>query len=80
VRLADNKYRVTKKVQKTFKALETFIAKDIIPLAKDIIEEWEVWREKKLWTLECNDILKINTEGIKKLMERYYQPRQKWLP
>ena len=49
-------------------------------MAKDIIEEWEGWRTKKLWTIECNDMLKVNAEGIKKLVERYHQPRQKWLP
>ena len=80
MRLADNKYRVTKKVTKTFKAVQKFLEVDVIPAAKDIVEEWEGWRTKKLWTLDCNDMLKVNTDGIKKLIERYHQPRQKWLP
>ena len=63
---------MTKKVTKTFKAVQKFLETDILPMARDIIEEWEGWRIKKLWTIECNDMLKVNAEGIKKLVERYH--------
>lgn len=32
-----------------------------------------------LWTLEVNDVLKVNLEGIKKLKAFYYEPRKKFM-
>ena len=45
-----------------------------------IEEAWEGWRKKQLWTLEVHDMFKANEDSIIKLMSKYHQPRQKFLP
>jgi hypothetical protein len=45
---------------------------DILPNVTEIIEEWEGFRLKKLWTIEVNDLFKANLTNIQKLMRHYY--------
>lgn len=53
---------------------------DILPHMGFIEEAWDGWRKTKLWSLEVHDMLKANEDSIIKLMSKYHQPRQKYLP
>ena len=37
-------------------------------------DEWKSFRNKKLWTLECNDVFLPNLDKCNQLMKRYMTP------
>jgi hypothetical protein len=60
-------------------SVQAFIEQVIIPRTQDLVDEWSGWREKQLWTLEVNEMMKVNASGIQKLLEHYYKPMQKFM-
>ena len=36
------------------------------------------YRRANIWTLEIDDILKSNMEGVQKLFRHYFHPTKKW--
>ena len=58
-------------------ALEKLLEVNVLPHAKP--EPWQSFREKYLWTLECNDILEVNQASLKKIFERYWTSVKKHL-
>ena len=54
--------------------LEHFLQHDVAENCQEIIDEWQEWRQNKLWTLDVNEMFKVNQVGIKALMEAYQLP------
>ena len=69
-RIAKCKYIETNK--------ETTVSKSLDRLITDVLLKNHVWepgmqfREEKLWTLDVDDVLKVNQEGLEMIMESYH--------
>lgn len=79
IRLANAKYRESGRVQLHSEALRMLLDKDINPHASEIIEEWDHFRQRRLWTIEVNDIFKPNIPNLQVLMKKFYEPRKNTL-
>lgn len=42
-------------------------------------EPWQEFRNDVCYTLEVNDILSTNIDGVKQLLEHYYAPRKNYM-
>ena len=60
MRTAISKYLESKRAVSPSDAVKMFIRKDIIANFKEIKDMWQGFREKKLWTLEVNEMFEIN--------------------
>jgi len=56
-------------------ALKKMITQHILADSKQ--DEWKAFRNKKLWTLEVNDVLFPNIDLCMQLMKRYITPSKK---
>ena len=61
-RVAKCKYIETNKETSVARSLERLI-KDVI-LKEHAWEPWMKFRNEKLWTLDVDDVLKVNTDGL----------------
>ena len=43
------------------------------------LTSWHDWRKKELWTLEINDLLEANKQGLRKLYKSYYTSKKKYM-
>jgi len=43
------------------------------------ISEWQPFRKRDLWTLDVNDVLQVNLEGLKIVHQHYITPTQKYM-
>ena len=41
--------------------------------------DWQEFREQKLWTLEVNDVLEANLEGLKKVYKSFFEPKKSFM-
>lgn len=51
--------------------------RDYVPLWDTASFKVQEWRKKQLWTLEANDCLEINLEGLKKLYKHLHHKTRK---
>lgn len=72
-RISRTKYLETEKEKKISKGMERLI-KEVI-LENFAWEPWQEFRTEKMYKYEVNDILKVNIEGLKEIMDRYHQPK-----
>ena len=49
-----------------------FIDKDLKANCMPILMEWDGFRKNQLWTVEVNDLFKVNVTNVQILMEKYY--------
>jgi len=75
VRLAKAKYIDTGNTKSYSEALKKLIQNHI--LKHDSSDPWQMFREKKLWTVPVNDLMEPNVPALKKLYESYFEPRKK---
>lgn len=43
----------------------------------DQSQPWDAWRQKELYTCEVNDLMDPNIPGLKKVYDKYLEPRKK---
>ena len=79
VRLAEGKYKKSGRVKTHSDSLRMLIEKDLKPHCHEALDEWDGFRREKLWTIDVNEMFKINYASINAVMERFFQPRAKWL-
>ena len=41
--------------------------------------EWQQFRDRELWTVEVNDVLSINLEGVKRVQSSFFTATQKFM-
>lgn len=76
-RIAQSKYTNQQRTSTTAEAVEKLMKEVILP--KYQWEPWQEYRNEVCYTLEVNDILQANFEGIKGLVEHYYAPRKHYM-
>lgn len=64
IRLANIKYKESGRVHSYSDALRMFIDKDIKPNCMPILMEWDGFRKNQLWTVEVNDLFKVNVTNV----------------
>jgi len=64
VRLAEGKYKKSGRVKTHSDSLRMLIDKDLRPHCHEAIEEWDGFRREHLWTIDVNEMLKINLPGV----------------
>lgn len=42
-------------------------------------DPWQEFRDELLWTIDVNDVLEVNLEGLKKVYNHYHEPRKKFM-
>ena len=42
-------------------------------------EPWQEFRDELLWSIDVNDVLEVNLEGLKKVYTNYHEPRKKFM-
>jgi hypothetical protein len=77
VRAADMKYRQTGLCSTYSEALQKLLEVHILPNASP--QPWQSFREKHLWTIECNDILEANLKSLQKIFEKYHTSVKKFV-
>ncbi len=50
---------------------------NIFPLSHP--DPWQEFRDEELWTIDVNDILEANLEGLRKVYQHYWEPRKKYM-
>ena len=73
VRLAKAKYLDSKKCGNYAEALKTLITY----LKKNTVDNWQAFRNAKLWTIEVNDLLKPNEENLEIIYKKFFTPQKK---
>ena len=53
--------------------VDQYIRKHVIPLP------WQSFRDEELWTIEVNDVMEANLDGLNKLLNFYFTPTQKFM-
>ena len=72
-RISRTKYLETQKEEKISKGMERLV-KEVV-LENFAWEPWHEFRVDKMYKYEVNDVLKVNIEGLKEIMDRYHQPK-----
>ena len=75
VRIAEAKYIRTDKEDRIDEAFERLMEEVI--LENYAWEPWMEFRREKLWTLEVNDVLSVNMDGLEKLQKHYLTGKKK---
>ena len=73
VRIARAKYLEMNK-EATIGASFSRLMRDVI-LKEHVWEPREQFRKEKLWTLDVDDVLKVNQAGLQLIMEKYMTPK-----
>lgn len=76
VRLANQKYIVTKEMEYIEDAVEQLM-KILHEKFGAKVSYWQDWREKNVWTLDVDDLFKANIVGLQKIYKAYcteYKP------
>ena len=77
VRLAQAKFKETGLCSTFEESMTRLLDEFIFPLANP--EPWQEFRDELLWTLDVNDVLEANLEGLKKVYTHYHEPRKKFM-
>lgn len=57
--------------------LTKLLNENIFPNA--LPDRWQEFRDEELWTMDVNDILEANLDGLKKVYSFYWEPRKKYM-
>ena len=77
VRLANFKYIQTNQVPTFYEAVKKVFEEFVRPNLN--LLPWQEFRDDELWTIEVNDVLDANLEGVQKLHNYYFSPTQKFM-
>eukprot|EP00349_Pseudokeronopsis_sp_Brazil_P006027 CAMPEP_0202967230 /NCGR_PEP_ID=MMETSP1396-20130829/12024_1 /ASSEMBLY_ACC=CAM_ASM_000872 /TAXON_ID= /ORGANISM="Pseudokeronopsis sp., Strain Brazil" /LENGTH=291 /DNA_ID=CAMNT_0049692037 /DNA_START=293 /DNA_END=1165 /DNA_ORIENTATION=+ len=77
VRIANSKYKEPGLAANYSDALQKLLSTNIFPAVQPA--PWQEWREQELWTIDVNDLLEANLEGLKKVFSYYFDPRKKYM-
>ena len=77
VRIAEAKYIRTDKEDRIDEAFERLMEEVI--LENYAWEPWMEFRKEKLWTLEVNDVLTVNMEGLALVQKHYHTAKRKYM-
>ena len=69
IRIANTKYCEPGKVKSPSEALQMMIEKDIQGQAYEKLQMWQFFRDKEIWTLETDAILKNNIDNFRALVK-----------
>ena len=58
-------------------AFEKLLEDHVFPLANE--GEWQEFRDRQLWVDAVSDLLDANLKTLKKVYQRAYKPRQKFM-
>ena len=75
VRIAEAKYIRTDKEDRIDEAFERLMEEVI--LENYAWEPWMEFRKEKLWTLEVNDVLSVNMDGLQLVQKHYHTAKRK---
>ena len=77
VRLAQFKF-VNSGVCSTYEeAMQKLLEEHIFPYANP--EPWQEFRDELLWTIDVNDVLEVNLDGLRKVYSFFHEPRKKYM-
>ena len=77
--MAISKYLDAKRALSTADVVKMFIRKDILSIVAEYRENWDGLRKNQLWTFEVNEMFEVNRGMIIQVMEKFFQPRAKYL-
>jgi hypothetical protein len=77
VRLAQSKFKETGICATYEESMIKLLEEHIFPFANP--DPWQEFRDDLLWTIDVNDVLEANLEGIKKIYTHYHEPRKKYM-
>ena len=77
VRIASVKFKETGVCRSFAEAFEKLLEEHVFPLAHE--GEWQQFRDKYLWVDAVSDLLDANLKALKKVYQRAYKPRQKFM-
>ena len=75
--MANVKYRESGVLHTYHEALEKLIKEDVIPTMG--LSPWQEFRDRYLWTLECNDIYWVNHDPLMKLYTHFHDARKHYM-
>ena len=76
-RIAEKKFKEPKICATYVESLEKLLEEHIFKLGDK--EEWQEFRDNRLWTIDVNDVLEANQEHLTKIYQRYFAPRKKYM-
>jgi len=79
VRIANSKYRETKKAKNNAEALQMFLENDIEPNAVPFVSMSQEFRTMDIYQLDVNEVFKVNLNNINLLFKNYFKPRAAYL-
>ena len=77
VRLAQSKYKETGICSTYEDSVQKLLEEHVFPNSNP--DSWQEFRDDYLWTIEVNDVLEANLDGLKKLYTNYHEPRKKFM-
>lgn len=77
LRMANAKYRETGICASHSEALEKLLKENVFQNYK--IHPWQEFRDKELWTVDVNDVLEANLDGLRKVYSSFFDPRKKYM-
>ena len=77
VRIANAKYKETGICATMAESVQKVLSDHILPYSKP--HDWQEFRTNHLWTIEVNDTLEANLDGLKKVYSHYFEPRKKYM-
>jgi len=78
VRLAIEKYKRPGLVRSASAALEKLLLENVFPNLNPTFQ-WQFWRNKYLWTLDVDEVFKLNLAGLRKIFDLYTSFNKRWL-
>jgi len=76
-RIANAKFKETGICGSHSESLKKLLDEHILPNANP--SPWQEFRDEQLWTMEVNDTLEANLDGLKKVYGYYFEPRKKYM-
>eukprot|EP00347_Sterkiella_histriomuscorum_P002614 403367462 len=77
VRIAQSKFKDPGICPTYAEGLNKLLNEHIFPYSKP--DPWQEFRDEELWTMDVNDVMEANLEGIKKVYSFYWEPRKKFM-
>ena len=76
-RIAEKKFKETNICDTYVESLEKLLEEHIFKLGDK--EEWQEFRDNRLWTIDVNDVLEANLGHLTKIYQKYFAPRKKYM-
>ena len=76
-RMGQTKYKDTGVVTTYSEAVQKLLDDHVLKMAEN--DEWQEFRDKKLWTLEVNDVFEANLELLMKIYDKGLAPTKRFM-